>query len=374
MAADSDLAREPLGVLPARVIERIRALAGGGLAAIYLIDVEGVCLLRFAGDDGLPERLEAIGAVGPEFEAESSRQVRQQLVKTWPECTVAPLWVLGRAVGVLATTEAAGGALSELACAVAPAFELASGFTDVFERGRRRKRPSTAAEIQLELFPARIARLRGGQVVASVLPAYDVGGDWFDHAENPEGVWIATGDAMGKGVRAAAISAVSIGAFRTSRRQGAQPSECCLEMHRAVHDLDSHAFLTAIVGLWRPTRDELAWANCGHLPPLLLRNGTVRELRGETTYPLGILDRERAIPSATIRVRSGDRMLIYSDGIVEARRRDGTRLGSDWLQRLLLQTAGLPASATVAAIERAVLDATDGEVADDATQVLLDVD
>src|SRR4051794_11713421 len=347
---DFDLTDGPLHTLPERVVDRARTLAGGGLAAVYLTDVEGVCLLRLAGDPELPERVEASGAVGPEFDAAGVARLRAELAARWSGGSVEPLWVLGRALGVLVTTERGGSELTALAGLVAPFFELAGGFTDVFERGRRRKQPSTAAEMQLELLPPRIARLAGGRVVASVLPAYDVGGDWFDHAENPEGVWLATGDAMGKGVRAAAISAVSIGAFRTSRRQGAQPSECCLEMHRAVHDLDSHAFLTAIVGLWRPTRDELAWANCGHLPPLLLRNGTVRELRGETTYPLGILDRERAIPSATIRVRSGDRMLIYSDGIVEARRRDGTRLGSDWLQRLLLQTAGLPASATVAAI------------------------
>jgi serine phosphatase RsbU (regulator of sigma subunit) len=118
---------------------------------------------------------------------------------------VEPLWVLGRAMGALIASESAGKELAELAGAAAPMFELATGFTDVFERGRRREQPSAAAEMQLELLPPRMARVARGSIVASVLPAYDVGGDWFDHADSPEGVWFAIADAMGKGTRAAAI-------------------------------------------------------------------------------------------------------------------------------------------------------------------------
>ena len=213
-----------------------RTLAGGGLAGVYLTDVEGVCLLRLAGDAELPERMEAAGAVGPEFDAEGAAELCAVLARRWPDGSIEPLWVLGRALGVLVTTEPGGRELAELARFVAPFFELAGGFTDTFERGRRREQPSAAAEMQLELLPPRIARVAGGHLVASVLPAYDVGGDWFDHAENPEGVWLAIGDAMGKGIRAAAMSAVSIGAFRSARREGGDPQRCSREMHRAVFD------------------------------------------------------------------------------------------------------------------------------------------
>ena len=94
-----------------------------------------------------------------------------------------------------------------------------------------------AAEMQLELLPPRWRRVTGGRLAASVLPAYDVGGDWFDHAENPDGVWLALGDAMGKGIRAAAMSAVSIGALRSARREGGDAQACCHEMHCAIQDL-----------------------------------------------------------------------------------------------------------------------------------------
>ena len=371
---DFDLTRGPLHTLPERVVDHARALAGGGLAGVYLADVEGVCLLRLAGDSALPERLEAAGAVGPEFDAEGVAVLCTELAGRWPGGSIEPLWVMGRALGVLVTSERGGDALAELARFVAPAFELASGFTDVFERGRRRKQPSAAAEMQLELLPPRIARVAGGQLVASVLPAYDVGGDWFDHAENPEGVWLAIGDAMGKGIRAAAMSAVSLGAFRSARREGADARRCAREMHRAIFDFGTEGFVTAIVAFWDPSTSALTWTNCGHLSPLLARRGAVRELTGETTYPLGIIDRERTFPSSTVGLESGDRLLIYSDGIVESRLEDGTQFGQERLEQLLVASAHRPPSVAVAAVERAVLDATAGQIGDDATQLLLAID
>jgi serine phosphatase RsbU (regulator of sigma subunit) len=224
------------------------------------------------------------------------------------------------------------------------------------------------------LLPPRIARVAGGHLVASVLPAYDVGGDWFDHAENPEGVWLAIGDAMGKGIRAAAMSAVSIGAFRSARREGGDPQRCSREMHRAVFDFGTGGFVTAIVGFWAPTTSTFTWTNCGHLKPLLVRGGVVRELTGETTYPLGIIARDRSLPSATTELESGDRLLIYSDGIVESRLQGGSRFGQHRLEQLLLESTGQPPSAAVAGIERAILDTTSGQIGDDATQLLLAID
>ena len=371
---DFDPTDGPLHTLPERVADHARAVAGGGYAAVYLTDVEGQYLLRLAGDAALPDQLEATGAVGPEFDADGIALLCRRLAGRWPGGSIEPLWVMGRALGVLVTTEQGGEALEALARSVAPLFELASGFTDVFERGRRSKQPSAAAEMQLELLPPRIARVAGGQVVASVLPAYDVGGDWFDHAENPEGVWLAIGDAMGKGIRAAAMSAVSIGAFRSARRAGGDARRCSREMHRAIFDFDTDGFVTAIVAFWDPSTFALTWTNCGHLPPLLARAGDVRELTGETTYPLGTIDRERTFPSTTVQLERGDRLLIYSDGIVEARTPDGEQFGQESLERLLVASADRPPSVAVAAVERAVLDATAGEIGDDATQLLLAID
>jgi serine phosphatase RsbU (regulator of sigma subunit) len=356
------------------VLTRARELARGGPAAIYLVDVEGACLLRLAGDSELPQRLPAGGAVGPELDAHATRALCAELSRRWPGGTIAPFGVLGRALGVIVTSQAAGSELHALADAIAPIFELAGGFTDVFERGRRTTQPSPAAEMQLELLPPRVASVTGGQLAASVLPAYDVGGDWFDHAENPDGVWLALGDAMGKGTRAAAMSAVSIGALRSARRDGGDPRACTREMHGAIHDLAMGGFVTAVVGFWTPSDSAFTWTNCGHLNPLVVRDGRVSELTGEITYPLGILERERVLPTATAALRPGDRLLLYSDGIVEAQREDGSRFGPERLERLLLDTATQPPTVAVKAIEHAVIECSPDAIGDDATQILLAVD
>jgi serine phosphatase RsbU (regulator of sigma subunit) len=100
----------------------------------------------------------------------------------------------------------------------------------------------------------------------------------------------------------------------------------------------------------------------------------VKELVGETTYPLGIIEHERGFSTATVELLSGDRVLLYSDGIVEARLTDGTRYGIDRLMKLLAATAHQAPSRAVAAIEHDVLSASAGDVRDDATQLLFAVE
>jgi len=132
--------------------------------------------------------------------------------------------------------------------------------------------------------------------------------------------------------------------------------------------------IVALIGFWDQRQSVFTWTNCGHLRPLLTRDGTTRELVADFTYPLGVVERERTFPTARINVRSGDRLLLYSDGIVEARLPDGTRFGLERLQRTLAASAAVAPPAAVARIEREVLSATGGEIRDDATQLLLAID
>ena len=99
--------------------------------------------------------------------------------------------------------------------------ELAGGYTDVFDAARRRKETHAAAELQQSLLPPRIARIGGGEIAGSVLPAYEVGGDWFDYVENRDGAWLAVADAVGKGA--------------TPARSAASPLRRCARPGAAAH-------------------------------------------------------------------------------------------------------------------------------------------
>ena len=187
--------------------------------ALYVLDIDGSHLLRVAGPDRLPERIEAPLAIGPELDSAGLAELRATLADR-PGIEVVPLWLRGRATGVMLTLGRPRQPLAELARQAAAAITLADRYTDTFARGQRRKQPRAAAEIQQSLLPPRISRISGGEVAGNVLPSYEVAGDWFDVVENLDGVWITLADGLGPSTRAAASSAVALGALRASRRSG----------------------------------------------------------------------------------------------------------------------------------------------------------
>ena len=82
--------------------------------------------------------------------------------------------------------------------------------------------------------PPRIARLEGADVACSILPAYDVGGDWIDHCAMADGGWLGVADAVGKGPQASAIGAIALGAYRATRRGGGDLADAAASIHDAA--------------------------------------------------------------------------------------------------------------------------------------------
>jgi serine phosphatase RsbU (regulator of sigma subunit) len=375
-----DYAHEIASVLPAHLPGRLVELAEQateGPVGLYVVDIEGFRLVSLAGAAGLPAELEIFSGLGPEIGPHGIAEVVEAVERIMPGAVVAPLWVRCRATAVLLAAQDPHGTLRALAEAAAPGFELAAGYTDVVDRARRVRRTSPAAEVQQDLLAPRIAPIAGGEVAGSLLPAYDVGGDWFDHAENPEGAWLAVADAMGKGSRAAAVSALALAALRGARRSGDSLEDCCRCVHDVIADLggsDSSLFLTAVVATWDATSSTLSWVCCGHPAPVLVTaDGEVEELEGHRTFPLGLpLTEHRHFVRNQRPLASGDRVVLYSDGITERRTADG-RFGLGGLVAALRGAADDSAAATVIALERAVLAASEDPISDDATQLVLRV-
>jgi serine phosphatase RsbU (regulator of sigma subunit) len=293
-----------------------------------------------------------------------------------PGASVIPLRARDRAVGVLVTCGEATDGLGALANQAALALELCSGYTDVIHRARRRKDINPAAEIQQNLLPPRIATVEGGHIACGVLPGYEVGGDFFDYAENDDGLWLAVGDAVGKGNPAAAISSLAVGALRAARRNDATLEQAAQVVHEALFELGGpDRFLTAVFAVWHSTGRALAWINCGHPPPLLIdTDGTVTELVDDGTYPLGLFRRQRTFRRTECRVEPGQRVLLYTDGIPERRDSEGNPFGTENLTPILLARAHATAAGTVRAVQDAVLGFSSRPLRDDATILLLDTD
>jgi len=372
----SELLRELVSHrLPATVLREARA-AGAHRAALYVIDIDGSCLIKLAGDEQFPELFQAPLGVGPELPSETIGEVQDIVASKIPDARLVPLWVRDRAVGVLVACGGASGELRGLADQAALALELGSGYTDVIHRARRRKAIDAAAEIQQDLLPPRIATVEGAHIAAGVLPGYEVGGDFFDYAENDDGLWLAVGDAMGKGNTAAAISSLAVGALRAARRNDATLEQAAQTVHEASFELGGpYQFLTAVFAVWHHKTGTLAWVNCGHPRPLLVdRDGGVSELVDEGTYPLGMFRRQRSFRRTEFRVQPGQRILLYSDGIPERRDGAGELFGMERVAHTLRACANATTAGAVRALQHAVLGFSPRPLRDDATILLVDTD
>jgi hypothetical protein len=359
--------------LPDRIVQIAEQLTGGPVA-LYVVDLEGSCLVRLSGAAGFPATIDITGGLGPEAGVLTLDELARELDAVLAGGVLAPLWLRHRATAVLLATRDPAGSLDSFARDVAPSFELASGYTDVIDRARRRRRTSAAAEVQQDLLAPRITPIAGGEIAGTLLPAYDVGGDWFDHSENPEGAWLTVADAMGKGARATAVAALALAALRGARRAGDSLEKCCQAVHETVEELGvpDPTFLTAVISTWHAPSSTLAWVCCGHPPPLLvMADGSSEELDGPIALPLGLPDPSaRTFERAERHLCSGDRVILYSDGITE-RRTATARFGLDGLLAAVRSAEDTSAVATAAAIESAVLRASDERISDDATQLIL---
>jgi AcrR family transcriptional regulator len=361
----------PPALLPEQLVAEAMRLAGGP-AALYVLDIDGSRLLRLAGGQDFPPQLRAPLALGPELAEDGLHDLTRQLASELPGVVMAPMWLRGRAVGVLLALRGTKSGLREVARLGAAALELVGGYTDVVDAARRRKDMNPAGEIQQSLLPPRIARIGGGELAGSVLPSYEVGGDWFDYVENRDGAWIAIADAAGKGPQAGGLGSVALAALRAARRNDATLEQAAQTMHETVSDVGGPEFyLTAIVARWHSVYSVFSWINCGHPPPLHIRaNDTVEELATKPDLPLGLSDRTRTFRRHQRGLHDSDRIVLYTDGISRRRTRDGL-FGTQGIVTAARTAERRSATATARAIQEAVVSASEDPLPDDAAVIVL---
>jgi serine phosphatase RsbU (regulator of sigma subunit)/AcrR family transcriptional regulator len=361
----------PAPLLPDQLVAEAMRVAGGPVG-LYVLDIDGSHLLRLAGREEFPARLQAPLALGPELAEAGLPALSAHLADKLPGAVMAPMWLRGRAVGVLLALRGSESGLREVARLGAAAIELANGYTDVIDRARRRKDMNPAAEIQQSLIPPRIVRVGSGELAGSVLPSYDVGGDWFDYVNNRDGAWVAIADAAGKGPQAAGLGSVGLAALRAARRNDATLEQAAQTMHETISDASGpEFFVTAIIARWHPVYSVLSWINCGHPPPLLLHaDDTVEELATKPDLPLGVLEHTSRFHRHQRRLLDGDRLVLYSDGISRRRTSDGL-FGTEGIVTAASAANGHSATATARAIQEAVVSASEDPLPDDAAVVVL---
>lgn len=349
--------------------------AAGVAVALYVVDIDGSHLLRLAGSEEFPARLEDPPALGPEIVPEGLPAFYARLQERLPGCVAEPLWLRGRVTGVLLCMGTPVSSLEDIAKQGAAALELANDYSDAIAAARRRQPTTPAAEIQQNLFPPRIARIAGAQLAGVLLPSYEVGGDWFDFVENRDGAWLAIADAAGSGPNAAGLGAAALGALRAARRSGHDLEQALALMHDTIRLLGNPDFhVTALIARWHAATATLSWVNCANPPAYVVDiDGNLTELEGPRHPALGAGDAQRTFRATERQLHPGERLILVTDGITERHTQGGGRFGVPGLRRGVERADAPTAAATAMAIQRTVTDCWQEPLEDDATLVVLAV-
>jgi serine phosphatase RsbU (regulator of sigma subunit) len=248
---------------------------------------------------------------------------------------------------------------------------------DSIVRARRRAQMGLAAEIQWGLLPPLTFASETVAVAGALEPAYDVAGDSLDYAVDARVARLAVFDGMGHGLHSAQLAAMSVAAYRNARRSAQSLTQTATSIDDVLRSVfGGEAFTTAVLAQLDTDTGHLSWVNAGHPAPLILRNGRcVATLDADPGLPLGmdLPGHDSGYRVASVRLEPGDHLVLYTDGMVEARTPTGERYGLPRLLDLLTRhmATGLPIAECLRRLVRALMDHQQGQLSDDATIMLL---
>jgi len=245
-------------------------------------------------------------------------------------------------------------------------------YGDVFEQVRRRQPMSLAAELAWQLLPPLTFGSERVIITAAVTPAYDLGGDAFDYAVDARTARFAVFDAMGHGLSAGLMATVAIAAYRNSRRQGLDLESTASGIDHAIAThIGNTNYVTGVLAEVDLASGRLRWFTAGHPRPLIIRQGRiVKRLDEAAGIPLG-LGTKPSVGEAAL--EPDDRVLLYTDGIVEARSATGELFGLERFADVISRASseGTLPPETVRRLMHTVLDHQFGTLRDDATVLIV---
>lgn len=207
------------------------------------------------------------------------------------------------------------------------------------------------------------------EVKAVLVPMHEVGGDLYDYYRKGEDLFFIIGDVSGKGVPAAMMMSATVNLFRSAVQRLQSPKAIMEEMNGVLSEQNpSMMFVAAIIGQLHVPTGQLLYCNAGHLPPLKVQTNNdargVKEVAVTPNIPLGFEAKFRFVEQGMM-LGQGDTLVLYTDGITEARNENREMLGMERWKEMAGGGKTLPNTESLLAEVKAFIGAA--EQADDIT-------
>ena len=230
--------------------------------------------------------------------------------------------------------------LKAVAAQAAAAIENARLLSEALESDRLEEQVRMAADVQKRLVPQEPPLAKGVDLASIYVPCYELGGDFLDFIELPDdNMGLVVADVAGKGVPASLIMA----SVRASLRAQVDNHYYLYEVIRRVnvmmcHDTEPSEFITLFYGVIDTRNHRFTYCNAGHPPAMLLRDGVVSEVPGGNMV-LGV-DPDEPFSQSLVELKSGDVLLLYTDGLTEAMTFDNSMFGKQRIIDALARGGG----------------------------------
>ena len=398
----NEIARELTSILNLdellkRIAELLKRLIDYQMFSILLLDPNGETLrhrfaLRFEERLHLKHDIPlGRGVVGYAAQAKEAALVpdvakSERYIAVNPETRselAVPLIYQERVIGVLDLEHTRRGYFTEdhkrtlitLAAQVAIAIENARLYEHIARQERRLEHDlALARELQFRLLPHSLPKMQHLEVEAKFLPARAIGGDLYDFVPySLSRLGIAVGDVSGKGAPAAIYAALVSGILRSHAPIEPGPAEMLSAVNLSLAERRIAAqFVSIIYAVWDDERRTLVVANSGLPRPIYSHDGKI-EFIDATGLPLGLFD-EADYDEFSFKAKPGDLFVFYSDGILDARNRDGHSFGPERVAAIVAGCANKSAGCVVNEIFKAVTEHAAGvDTFDDQTVVAIKV-
>lgn len=252
--------------------------------------------------------------------------------------------------------------------------ELATFIEDIKENAQLQARLENelqiASSIQMNMLPKSFP----DTIYALLKPAREVGGDLFDLLWKGDDLYFIIGDVSGKGIPASLMMAVTTKVFRNVAYHVNHPARIVTSLNHSLSENNKTCvFVTLFVGMLNQKTGLLTYCNAGHNPPILIHKGKANYMQVNTNIPAGPL-REFPFEEQELQLAKGDRILLYTDGVTEAKNVEGEFYTENRLITVSEQSVKETPKVQVEVILREIEDfAASAEQSDDITLLNIEI-